>query len=426
VIYPQNTGIDVSIDRSQNATIPNDVSNAQQLANKLAATAFATNIDDDNTSTDTTLSSSKIDSELIRIDNDLRGGYSGTMQDLANNITNSSGSTIDDSVTANNSTWSSSKISSEIGYGISNYDTNLRDGYVGTLKDLYDTVNDNSNISVENLPSVDPTTPRCILQVMNNIVYSKYGYTLDILHEILDSGVWNNYIKNGDYINLITKNGDQYKMMFNIDTYYDANANGTTSKIARHHIDMISQDLIPNSNWRMRTEDFIGGTALQKNPYISSNGGNCVKDNLAKYYINNIPDIIKDYIIKKQLVVPYIYTTDNDFSSLFSVDANGKGLEEMPELWIPFLGEVNSPSSYYYEDGLLKYPIFNKSSTWHKYNEYGSASSWWLASARGSKSTSNGKTTYSRYFCNVNRQSSYSDTSLPTSYHYTPLCFRFV
>jgi hypothetical protein len=74
VIYPQTTGADVSIDRSQNTTIPSGVTNAQQLANKLAASAFASNINDSATSATSTWSSNKINSQLAQLSSDLLSG----------------------------------------------------------------------------------------------------------------------------------------------------------------------------------------------------------------------------------------------------------------------------------------------------------------------------------------------------------------
>jgi hypothetical protein len=414
VIYPQNTGIDVSIDRSQNATIPNDVSNAQQLANRLAATAFATNISDSTKSANTTWSSNKIDSELSQLSSDLRGGYSGTMKDLADN-SGGSGVDIDDTITDTDSIWSSTKINSEI--NICN--ANLRGGYNGNMSDILNLIDARNKF-----PLID-LIPRCILTVDNEDVYSEFGdITLADLHELINSRSWNRYIKNGDYINLITKNGDRFQMIFNIDTYYDSinnndNNNDDYSTIGTHHIDMISQNLIPNATWKMRTSaDNSGG-------YYSYDTAGCVKANLADYYTNNIPDVLKQYIIGKKMVVPYRKSGAKYDSS--------NVLRTLPELWIPYYKETgaataNTPASSY-ENTMIEYPVLN-------INRYAKIKldienptfySWWTASA-GSEYTSNWRTIYSGgYQSDVDASyGTATSTNQTNRLIGVPLCFRFV
>ena len=60
VMYPETTGADVTISRTNNANIPSTVSTAQGLADKLVASAFTNPISDSTTTTSSTWSSNKI------------------------------------------------------------------------------------------------------------------------------------------------------------------------------------------------------------------------------------------------------------------------------------------------------------------------------------------------------------------------------
>jgi hypothetical protein len=173
---------------------------------------------------------------------------------------------------------------------------------------------------------------------------------------------------------------------------------------------MISENLIPNVSWRMRTTRSNNGTAAQPNPYLSSGESGCVMANLIGYYVSNIPSVLKNYIIKKQLVVPYRYSS----SSLNS--DNGQGLETLPELWIPFCREVGLNTSLTYESDMRTYPIFTNDTSRIKKNASGSAAYWWLASASSSDSN---------YIYGVT-DSGVRSGIVASNFIGVPLCFRFV
>ena len=72
ILYPQNTAIDVSVSRANNSEIPSSVATIQQLADSLAASAFAIPIDDTSTSSTTkSWSANKINSELTALNSNL-------------------------------------------------------------------------------------------------------------------------------------------------------------------------------------------------------------------------------------------------------------------------------------------------------------------------------------------------------------------
>jgi hypothetical protein len=423
-----------------------------------SGSGYISEIDDTITDTTTAWSSNKIDSEITSEINDadaiLRGGYNGTLRDLAeaagitieevSNNNNrsvedsenspsrsvSSGSNVDDTVTDTDSTWSSSKITSEIGSAVTTNINSIRGGYTGSMYDLYIMISTgNSAVGRYGLPYVDLSEPRCILTVNGETVTSDYGYTLDLLHNILNSDDNYNYIKNGDYIRLIANNADIFDMEFNIDPYYsktyrgnaDIGCYGITST---HHIDMISKDLIPNASWRMRASKTNTGTSSQKDPYLAYNEPGYVKANLADYYTNNIPDILKNYIIKKQLVVPYRSSGNNNFTGGY--DINGAGFEEMPELWIPFMGEKEPyTAAYKYEARMsVYYTLSNYVGHGIKRNESNTATQYWLASTFPMGSYTSGSSPY--YFYSVNASGSLKTAEPNTNLLGVPLCFRFI
>ena len=67
VMYPETTGADVTVSRTNNTNIPSGVSNAQGLADALASSAFTNPISDSVTANTSTWSSNKINTGLTNI-----------------------------------------------------------------------------------------------------------------------------------------------------------------------------------------------------------------------------------------------------------------------------------------------------------------------------------------------------------------------
>lgn len=95
------------------------------------------------------------------------------------------------------------------------------------------------------------TYGNCILTDFNNVITSDFGYTYEDIHQMLVNNDWMYYINNNDYIR-IAIDGYALTMRFNIDTYYDYSINNPfTNNIDSlannipHHIDMISDEVIP-------------------------------------------------------------------------------------------------------------------------------------------------------------------------------------
>ena len=72
VLYPETTGADVTVSRASNTNIPSSVATAQDLANVLAASAFAVPIDDTSTTSTTKgWSASKLNTQITAINSKL-------------------------------------------------------------------------------------------------------------------------------------------------------------------------------------------------------------------------------------------------------------------------------------------------------------------------------------------------------------------
>ena len=282
----------------------------------------------------------------------------------------------------------------------------------------------------------------CLLTDDNGVITSDYNYTYEFLADVLDSGNYSDYIKDGDYIKLKTKNGDDFIMYANIDTYY---GEGEEGKEIGHHIDFISKDLIPGcvgnggsqnysstniNSWRMnhdRTYNDDGsnnGTATEASPFLAnstehrgvSSGG--IIDTLNIYY-NNLPDTLKSYVVKKYHKVPTRYTSGSKLTS-----DNGSKWAEMPYLWIPYEKEIfgtNTNATATYESHMVQYHSFSSISNFGiKYDtKYNTAKPiwWWTASAYGSS--------YSA-FIDVTHAGGVGADLAMQYYIGVPLCFRFM
>ena len=287
----------------------------------------------------------------------------------------------------------------------------------------------------------------CLLTDNNGTVTSGYNYTYDFLADVLDSGEYSDYIKDGDWIELTTADGATYRMYANVDTYY-GEGEDDDHKIG-HHIDFISKELIYGSvasnsgstfsstninSWRMNYDTTYNdngnnnGVATEASPFLANNtvhrgseGG--IIDRLDEYYNSNISAVLKRHIVKKYHNIPTRYD-----SSGGKVADTGSKWAELPYLWIPYYKEVwgdtdNSGSmpTTTYESHMKQYHSFSSKSDFKvkgdKKNTNTTFDSWWTASARSG-------TNY--HFCSVGYTGGASSTFAYEWYLGAPLCFRFM
>lgn len=99
---------------------------------------------------------------------------------------------------------------------------------------------------------IDRTSnPICLFRDNGRTIHSDFGFTYNDLTQMLKNDDYSKYIKDNDYIELII-DGYLYTMRFNIDIYHDYsftspytyNRNNLPNNIP-HHIDMISDEIIP-------------------------------------------------------------------------------------------------------------------------------------------------------------------------------------
>ena len=95
------------------------------------------------------------------------------------------------------------------------------------------------------------STPICLFRDDGRTIHSDFGFNYSDLTQMLKNDDYSKYIKDNDYIELII-DGYLYTMRFNIDIYHDYsftspytyNRNNLANNIP-HHIDMISDEIIP-------------------------------------------------------------------------------------------------------------------------------------------------------------------------------------
>lgn len=315
------------------------------------------------------------------------------------------------------------------------------DKLINKLTELDNKLTENNNVSVisTHTPIINLTNSnRCILRDNKGNVTSDYGFTYDNLSKILASGNYSKYIKDGDWIELTTLDGATYKMYANIDTYYGT---GETGKEIGHHIDFISDNLIYGStsmtnesdnysstdrrSWRMNYVGTYGnnnGVSTESSPFLANSithrgleGG--IIDKLNDYYVNNIPEGLKKYIVKKYHKVPTRYQNGTGLEH-----DNGSKWVEMPYLWIPYEKEVHGSNTYAtstYEFHMKQYHSFANISNFKVKADKKDTSpswNWWTASAHSGD-------TY--HFCFVCSDGSAKYYLACTWYFGVPLCFRF-
>ena len=282
---------------------------------------------------------------------------------------------------------------------------------------------------------------KCILRDNNGIITSDYGFTYVMLSDLLHSGNYHNYIKDGDWIELTLANGDYFKLYANIDTYYDEGPDDA-HKIG-HHIDFISKDLIPGSaghnglynseekSWRMRDDTLHpfgtnNGSKSEESPFLASSkkykkDGNLI-DKLDDYY-TKLPDGLKFFIVKKYHKVPIRRKLFFNSRSRRLTKDTGTKWEDMGYLWLPYEKEVhgsNTHANSTYESHMKQYHSFANITDFKlksdvKYDA-NSHRDWWVASAHSG----------SQYgFCSVSTCGGASHNYTYNWYLGAPLCFRF-
>ena len=318
------------------------------------------------------------------------------------------------------------------------------DKLINKLTELDNKLTENNNVSIisTHTPIINLTNSnRCILKDNKGEVTSEYGFTYDNLSEILQSGNYSKYIKDGDWIELTTLDSATYNMYANIDTYYGT---GEEGKEIGHHIDFISDNLIYGStsitngniiynspdinSWRMNCDTTYthygsnNGVILESSPFLANtidyryeSGG--IIDKLDNYYVNNIPKTLKNHIVKKYHKVPVRCSSTGPLTY-----DNGSKWAELPYLWIPYEKEVHGTNKYAtptYETHMKQYHSFaninnfkvktdkkDNTSSWH----------WWTASAQSNS--------YDR-FCTVSSGGSAIGYGAFDCSIGAPLCFRF-
>ena len=209
----------------------------------------------------------------------------------------------------------------------------------------------------------------CLLKDNMGSISSDNNYSYDFLSSVLQSGNYSDYIKDGDWIELTTKDGYTHKMYANVDTYYGVSDG---SKTIGHHIDFISRNLIPGSyEWEMRTARTNNGVAAEQSPFLSSTtkyrSDGVMIDKLNTYYNNMIHPSIKSHIVSKYHNVPLRYSAS---STQLKTDT-GKAWKNMGNLWLPYATEVRGVGAdtarvdYTYESHMKQYYTFKDGFYWH-------------------------------------------------------------
>lgn len=131
--------------------------------------------------------------------------------------------------------------------------------------------------------------------------------------DLVVDGTYRNYFDDGDYIELTCTNGDYYHMIIDVNPY-----KGWEDPRVDNHIDLISENVIPDSNqggWQMRTTNGNNGTSSIKHPWLAS--ANIVSK--LNSYSAHIPATLKSHMINKRYIAQERYssttfTDDNAFS----------------------------------------------------------------------------------------------------------------
>ena len=412
ILYPQNTGSDVLVNTSDNANLPANLSTVQDLVNSLAATAFASEINDSATSSSKTWSSSKINTELGNIasgisnpiDDSDTTGTSTTKTWSSSMIKSKIAGLIDDTSSAATETWSASKIVTElnskssVNHNHNNASSNAS-GFLNTLSN-----NTNEFLRGDGVWNTPPNASVSNDGYMSTSHYSKLDnlYTKSEIDTLIEnsgsSGNSGNYgpeytiiyeeiylgdhvteeqsrnIANGSFNGLLlgsywTIDGTNYRIMAR-DIYY-ATGELQYHDVVNHHV-VVMPDTIYSKQKYNNSDTNSGG-------YSSS---------ILKSYIENTynPYITNAFGENHILSHTHDLTSGSYNSGTLTPTANTKA-------WLINSYNVDG-QKYQYETNYswkpsdkLQFPAFrnNTSLKISKYN--GSASYWWLGSSRSNASS---------------------------------------
>lgn len=270
-------------------------------------------------------------------------------------------------------------------------------------------------ILIKNESEVFKIMGKCLLSVTKSCVSS---YEFDSLKELSDhvhdpslSAITNKTVEDGDYIILNTNSGKILHMRANIDTYYD--------KIGKHHIDFISDELIPESyGVKMRDKNNNNGNISQRSPYLLSN----VYKSLQWYYNTEIPECIKSHIINKISDVVCRYNP-NQVDKLQEYNSSYYNSNcEIGYLWIPYAEETFSRfiTVTMSDCNFKQYESLRTGNSRTKKirtEDINRNNKWWTASASNGSSLS---------YIIVNEYGDIDTEYATTQTLGVPLCFRFV
>ena len=259
----------------------------------------------------------------------------------------------------------------------------------------------------------------CLLTDNNGYVTSDYGFNYEKISRILKDKTTDEYIKDGDWIVIVTNEGYNIKLVLNVNPYLNDEESEEKTGLDYHHIDFISNDLIPGSSlWNTDDPD--------KDRY------DFIIDKLNNEFINTLSDKLVKHIESKEISV------NSDVVLVFpKYDANFKDeikeitqrhcgvlreKEELGRLWIPFLSELNNCNLHCLNEGnLCVYPSLDKESGGlNKTDKLTNSKIWWTASSYSSNLLKR------RNYAIHSESESYLKMGTNCDYIAVPLCFRFV
>lgn len=161
--------------------------------------------------------------------------------------------------------------------------------------------------------------PICLFRDNMGSITSKYGYTWNDLSSMLRNNDYTKYIKNNDYIELVI-DGYLFTMRFNIDIYYDysygapySNSVGALNRNIPHHIDMISDEVVPTSDTQYLD---LGIIDVKSVPTICTPGNNglnlyqSVSVKMWNKYYHKFSQDLRNRIIPKYCTIGDRYSTN--------------------------------------------------------------------------------------------------------------------
>jgi len=214
--------------------------------------------------------------------------------------------------------------------------------------------------------NIDRTNnPICLFRDNGGSIDSKYGYTWNDIISMIRNNDYYRYFKDNDYIELIIDNYI-YTMRFNIDIYYDysygtpyANSRGSLNNNIPHHIDLISDEVVPLSNTQFLD---INNFDIKTAPTICSPGSNgmnlyqSTSISMWNKYYNKFSQSLRSIIIPKYCIIGDRQSTN------ISVGMNKYSNTPIGHLWQPREAEVIGQaylSDHWYDSLLcIQYPSF--------------------------------------------------------------------